>query len=92
MDALRPRLFDKGADKNVPVITNSLLQGGIVASYYLGCLFGALFEGWIGDKVGRIKIIAVGAAWTFIGESLQASAQNHQWMICGQYSPSTTSV
>jgi MFS family permease len=75
---------DTAEDRNVPVVTDSLLQGGIVASYYLGCLFGALFGGWIGDKIGRIKTIAVGAVWTIVGAALQTSAQNHSWMICGE--------
>lgn len=67
---------------NTPVITNSLLQGGIVSVYYLGTLFGALFGGWLGDRIGRIKSIAAGAAWAIFGASLQCSAQNHNWMIC----------
>lgn len=66
-----------------PVVTNSLLQGGIVSVYYLGTLFGCLLGGWVGDKVGRIKTIALGAAWAVLGASLQCSAQNHDWMICG---------
>ena len=33
-----------------PVITNSLLQGGIVSAYYVGTLFGALTGGWVGEK------------------------------------------
>lgn len=73
---------DVGEDRNVPIITDSILQGGIVASYYLGCLFGALFGGWIGDKAGRIKTIAIGAAWTIVGAVLQTAAQNSSWMIC----------
>lgn len=44
-----------------PVVTNSLLQGGIVSVYYLGTLCGALPGGWVGDRIGRIKTIAVGA-------------------------------
>ncbi|KFY47770.1 hypothetical protein V496_10462 [Pseudogymnoascus sp. VKM F-4515 (FW-2607)] len=67
--------------QNTPVITNSLLQGGIVAVYYLGTLVGALMGGWTGDKVGRIKTIAFGAAWAIFGAALQCSAQNHTWMI-----------
>lgn len=74
---------DTEDDKNVPIITDSLLQGGIVAAYYLGTLAGALFGGWMGDKIGRIKTIAFGAGWTIIGAALQASAQNSDWMICG---------
>ncbi|KAL9630808.1 MAG: hypothetical protein Q9204_004536, partial [Flavoplaca sp. TL-2023a] len=67
-----------------PVITNSLLQGGIVSVYYLGTLIGALFGGWIGDKFGRIKTIALGAAWGVFGAALQTSAMNHNWMICAR--------
>jgi MFS family permease len=73
---------------NTPVITNSLLQGGIVSVYYLGTLFGALAGGLIGEKVGRIKTIALGAAWGILGASLQCSAQNHVWMIFGKFSAS----
>ncbi|KAI9055011.1 hypothetical protein LZ554_002152 [Drepanopeziza brunnea f. sp. 'monogermtubi'] len=65
---------------NTPVITDSLLQGGIVAVYYLGTLFGA-FAGGLCEKIGRIKTIALGAAWAIFGASLQCSAQNHIWMI-----------
>jgi MFS family permease len=68
---------------NTSVIDNSLLQGGIVSVYYLGCLVGAMLGGWIGDRIGRIKTIALGAAWAILGASLQCSAQNHVWMICG---------
>lgn len=65
-----------------PVVTDSLLQGGIVSVYYLGTLCGALIGGWIGDKIGRIRTIASGAVWAILGASLQCAAQNHNWMIC----------
>jgi MFS family permease len=67
-----------------PVVTNSLLQGGIVSVYYLGTLVGGLFGGWLGDRMGRIKTIGVGAAWAIVGAALQCSAMNHNWMICGK--------
>ena len=67
-----------------PVITDSLLQGGIVSVYYLGTLVGALAGGLLGERYGRIKTIAIGAVWGIIGASLQTSAQNHQWMICAR--------
>ena len=70
---------------NTVVVTDTLLQGGIVSIYYLGCLIGALVGGWIGDKIGRIKTIALGAAWAILGASLQCSAQNHVWMIGGKF-------
>lgn len=71
------------ATKSV-IVTNSLLQGGIVAVYYLGTLFGALLGGWYGDKRGRIETIALGAAWAIFGACFQCSAQNHNWMICSR--------
>lgn len=67
-----------------PVITDSLLQGGIVSVYYVGTLVGGLIGGWLGDKLGRVSTIGIGAAWAIIGAALQCSAQNHQWMICGK--------
>ncbi|CAL8584397.1 hypothetical protein XPA_010000 [Xanthoria parietina] len=67
-----------------PIITDSLLQGGIVSVYYLGTLVGALFGGWFGDKFGRIKSIALGAAWAVFGATLQCAAMNHSWMICAR--------
>ncbi|KAI0004764.1 general substrate transporter [Xylariaceae sp. FL0662B] len=67
-----------------PIVTDGLLQGGIVSVYYLGTLFGCLFGGWIGDKIGRIKTIAVGSVWAIIGAALQCSAMNHDWMICAR--------
>ncbi|GCB17610.1 sugar transporter STL1 [Aspergillus awamori] len=68
-----------------PVVTNSLLQGGIVSVYYLGTLCGALIGGWIGDKIGRIRTIATGTVWAVLGASLQCAAQNHNWMICSRF-------
>ncbi|PGH16598.1 hypothetical protein AJ79_01704 [Helicocarpus griseus UAMH5409] len=70
----------EGPDHN-PVVTDSLLQGGIVSVYYLGTLVGALFGGWVGDRVGRIRAIAFGCLWGIFGAALQTSAQNHIWMI-----------
>ncbi len=66
-----------------PVITNPLLQGGIVSIYYLGTLMGCLVGGSFGDRYGRIKTIGLGAFWAVIGATLQTSAMNSTWMICG---------
>lgn len=67
------------------VVTNTLLQGGIVAVYYLpGTLVGCLFGGWFGDRYGRIPSIGVAAAWSIIGATLQCSSQNASWMFCAR--------
>jgi MFS family permease len=55
-----------------------------VSVYYLGTLVGCLVGGWFGDRYGRIKCIALGAAWAILGASLQSSAQNATWMIIGK--------
>jgi len=57
---------------------NEFLQ---VSVYYLGTLVGCLVGGWVGDKIGRVRTIAFGAAWAILGAALQCSAQNHIWMI-----------
>jgi sugar porter (SP) family MFS transporter len=67
-----------------PVVTDTLLQGGIVAVYYLGTLVGALVGGSIGDRFGRVKSIFIGALIAIVGASLQCSAMNHSWMICAR--------
>ncbi|KAI9674418.1 MAG: hypothetical protein M1817_001756 [Caeruleum heppii] len=66
------------------VTDNSLLKGGIVSIYYVGTLIGCLFGGWVGDKIGRIKCIAIGAIWAVFGAVLQTTAQNVVWMICAR--------
>jgi MFS family permease len=71
-------------ETGAPVITKTILQGGIVSVYYLGTLVGALAGGKFSDMYGRIKSIALGAAWAILGASLQCSAQNHNWMICAR--------
>lgn len=73
----------KGPDGGV-VVTDSLLQGGIVSIYYLGTLIGCLAGGSIGDRFGRTKTVFVGAAVAVVGASLQCSAMNKEWMICAR--------
>lgn len=72
-------------DTGAVVVTNTILQGGIVAVYYLGTLVGALGGGSFSDRYGRIKSIALGAVWAILGACLQCSAQNHVWMICARF-------
>ncbi|KAL8997384.1 MAG: hypothetical protein Q9169_003315 [Polycauliona sp. 2 TL-2023] len=66
------------------VVDNSLLQGGIVSVYYLGTLIGCMLGGWIGEKVGRIKVMGLACVWAIVGATLQTSAMNASWMICAR--------
>lgn len=52
--------------------------------FYAGTLVGALAGGLIGEKIGRIRTIACGAAVGIVGASLQTSAMNAPWMICAR--------
>ncbi|GAB7330967.1 hypothetical protein MBLNU13_g02478t1 [Cladosporium sp. NU13] len=80
-DYVRLMRFGTIDEQGEVVVTDSLLQGGIVSVYYLGTLVGCLIGGWVGDKIGRVRTIAFGAAWAILGAALQCSAQNHIWMI-----------
>lgn len=68
-----------------PVVTKTILQGGIVSVYYLGTLVGCLIGGSLGDRIGRIKTLAVASIWAIFGASLQCSAQNANWMIGARF-------
>ncbi|KAK7203517.1 general substrate transporter [Myxozyma melibiosi] len=76
--------FGYGNEEGGVVVTNSTRQGGIVAIYYFGTLLGAVAGGYLGDKLGRVKSIAVGCAWAVLGASLQCSAMNIAWMCCAR--------
>ncbi|KAK3109843.1 hypothetical protein LTR53_016469, partial [Teratosphaeriaceae sp. CCFEE 6253] len=66
-------------------VDNPLLQGGIVAVYYLpGTLVGALWGGSLGDRYGRIATIGIATLWAIVGATLQCSAQNANWMFCAR--------
>ncbi|UPK90902.1 hypothetical protein LCI18_001837 [Fusarium solani-melongenae] len=49
------------AEDGSPVITKTLLQGGIMAIFYLGTLVGCLAGGSFGDRYGRIGTIGLDA-------------------------------
>ncbi|KDR83872.1 hypothetical protein GALMADRAFT_236332 [Galerina marginata CBS 339.88] len=53
---------------------NATLQSLLVAIYEIGCLFGALSNLWIGDKLGRRRTIALGGVVMIIGAILQATS------------------
>lgn len=63
------------------IVTNTLLQGGIVSVFYLGTLVGCFIGGYVSDRFGRIKSLAAGAVWGIIGAALQCTAMNPAWMI-----------
>ncbi|KAK2021799.1 general substrate transporter [Colletotrichum zoysiae] len=72
-------------EQRIVVVDKPLLQGGIVAVYYLpGTLVGCLVGGWFGDRYGRLKTIAVACIWSILTAALQSAAQNADWMFCAR--------
>ncbi|KAG1152049.1 hypothetical protein G6F37_003571 [Rhizopus arrhizus] len=60
---------------------NSALLGAIVALYEIGCMFGALSTGRVGDWLGRRKTIRLGCLILCIGAILQTAAVDAPMMI-----------
>jgi MFS family permease len=71
----------KGALKS----EHSTKQGAVVASFTIGALFGALTCSWIGDWLGRRKVIFIGAVCTLIGEILQCTSFELAQFVVGRF-------
>ena len=66
------------------VVTNTTKQGGIVAVYYFGAMFGCFIGGKIGDRFGRKKAVVFGSVLALMGGALQAGSQNASMTICAR--------
>jgi MFS family permease len=64
--------------------TRSTYQGIAVASYNLGCFIGAVITIFIGNPLGRKRVIMLGTAIMVIGAILQASATTLEQFIVGR--------
>ncbi|KAG5982331.1 hypothetical protein E4U55_002045 [Claviceps digitariae] len=62
----------------------STYQGIAVASYNLGCFIGAILTIFIGNPLGRRRMIFLGTAIMVIGAALQASAFSLEHFIIGR--------
>ena len=63
------------------------IQGITVASYNLGCFVGAIVTMWIGDILGRRKMILLGSTIVIIGAILQCTAYSLTHLIVGVRNP-----
>lgn len=59
------------------------IQGIAVASYNLGCFFGAVLTIFIGDILGRRRMIFLGSSIMVVGAILQSSAFSLPHLIVG---------
>lgn len=71
----------KGAEKS----HKSTVQGAVVATFTIGALFGALSCTWIGDVLGRRKVIFGAAVLTLIGEILQCTSFHLAQFVVGRF-------
>ncbi|KAG2090191.1 general substrate transporter, partial [Suillus discolor] len=60
---------------------HATLQSFIIAIYEVGCLFGALSNLWVGDKLGRRRTIVVGGSIMIVGAILQTTAFSFAHLI-----------
>ncbi|EHK96214.1 putative Sugar transporter STL1 [Glarea lozoyensis 74030] len=78
-------LFPEIDSVNNPTDTHiSTIQGITVASYNVGCFIGAIITIFIGDILGRRKMIFLGSAIMVVGAALQASAFSLPHLIVGR--------
>jgi MFS family permease len=70
----------EGAEKS----SRSTKQGAVVATFTIGALFGALSCSWIGDILGRRKLVFFAAVLTLIGEILQCTSFQIAQFIVGR--------
>ncbi|KAH8725633.1 general substrate transporter [Phaeosphaeriaceae sp. PMI808] len=71
----------KGAEKS----HKSTVQGAVVATFTIGALFGALSCSWVGDILGRRKVIFGAAFLTLIGEILQCTSFHLAQFVVGRF-------
>lgn len=64
--------------------TRATYQGIAVASYNLGCFIGAVITIFIGNPLGRKRMILLGTAIMVVGAALQASATTLEHFIIGR--------
>ncbi|TVY56644.1 Sugar transporter STL1 [Lachnellula cervina] len=62
----------------------STIQGITVASYNVGCFIGAIITIFIGDILGRRKMIFLGSAIMVVGATLQTTAFSLPHLIVGR--------
>jgi MFS family permease len=82
--------------KNVAALT-----GGMNGAFYGGGVFGACFQGWIGNRYGRKMSITVGCLFVFFSGAILTASMNvamfiafrffNGWGLVESSSPSTRS-
>ncbi|KAK4972609.1 hypothetical protein LTR66_011265 [Elasticomyces elasticus] len=62
-------------------VTDTTKQGGLVAAYYFGAMFGCFIGGKMGDKLGRKKGVWIGACFCILGAALMCGSVNSNMFL-----------
>ena len=79
-----PTINPDDPNSDLSTATRSEYQGIAVASYNLGCFFGAIITIFIGNPLGRRKVIFLGTSIMVVGAALQAAAIALPMFIIGR--------
>ncbi|KAE8359945.1 general substrate transporter [Aspergillus caelatus] len=61
-----------------------VIRGAVTSCYELGCFFGAMFSMFFGDRLGRTRLICMGASVLIIGALLTTVCFTGHWEV-GQF-------
>ena len=67
-----------------PTLTGSTIQGWLVSALELGAWAGALFNGWLSDKISRKYSMMTAVMIFTLGTGLQTGAQNPAMLFAGR--------
>ena len=67
-----------------PTLTGSTIQGWLVSALELGAWAGALFNGWLSDKISRKYSMMTAVIIFTLGTGLQTGAQNPAMLFAGR--------
>lgn len=62
----------------------NVIRGAVTSCYELGCFFGAIFSMFFGEKLGRTRVIAMGASILIIGALITSVCYRGSWEV-GQF-------
>lgn len=79
-----PILVMENFQAHFPTLTGSTIQGWLVAALELGAWFGALFNGYLSDKISRKYSMMVAVLIFTLGTGFQVGAQNPGMLFAGR--------
>ena len=82
--ALGPILVMENFQAHFPTLTGSTIQGWLVSALELGAWAGALFNGYLSDRISRKYSMMVAVLIFTLGTGLQTGAQNPGMLFAGR--------